>query len=585
MAKEDEYKEMFLAEAQEGFEELNTLFTELEKDIQNPAVVDAIFRIVHTLKGNAMGMGLKEIAELAHEIEEIFNELKLGNIKLDAVMFNALFRANDVLGRLIVAIKTGETVRYRGIQTKLKVALRKAKDYHQIHSNNDAIDSDKEEKQEAVEEVVATKDVQMEMDKNDLDDDTSYQIVLSDMIQVPVRKLDELLNIVGELIIEKDTLVARNIDRGYNNSDMARLHRITSDLQYSVMDVRLVQVGFLFNKFHRILRDIATLENKDVDLVLEGTESEIDRNILKTMSDSLVHLVRNAVSHGIESPEERLKLGKPKTGKVTLRARNEKDTVFIDIFDDGSGIDVQKIKKKAIEKGLMGEEYANVAQEDEIMMCIFEPGFSSKEVITEVSGRGVGLDVVRLSVESIGGQIAVHTELGKGTTFSMSLPSSMAVKGALLFELGGQEFAIALTYTEAVVAIRKEEIHKINTGLISTYLGNTIAVIFLEDLFEMESMENIGDKGAFHRSFDKLETDWKLDMVIVSYNNRLMGIVVDKLTQQKEIVEKALPAPVDRVDLFSGATILGNGNMCLVLDVLGIISNLFREKRVAQTTN
>lgn len=582
MTKEDEYKEMFLAEALESYEQLNNLFTELEKDHQNKMAIDAIFRITHTLKGNAMGMGFQAISELSHAMEDIFSEAKQGKIKLDADLFQSLFKANDALGQLIDAIKTDEVVRYKGILTKLQVFIRKIQEND---SNNPSPqNANPTEKNTTDIEKKAIEESVIEEETEEIStQDTSSKITLSDMVQVPVRKLDELLNIVGELIIEKDTLIAQYLDRGISTTELSRLHRITSDLQYSVMDVRMVQIGFMFNKFHRILRDVANLEDKKVDLILEGTESEIDRNILKTISDSLVHLVRNAVSHGIETPQERLQKGKPEIGKVTLRARNEKDTVFIEIADDGYGIDIAKIKKKAINKGLISKEYAPIISDEEVMMCLFEPGFSNAEVVTEVSGRGVGLDVVRLAVESIGGKVSVQTELGKGSTFILSLPSSMAVKGALLFELNKQEFAIALNYTEAVISLHKSKIHKINTGLITTYLGKTISIVFLQDLFQLKNLKEVVKPGAFHTTFDLLQDDPKLDVVIVSYNNKMLGLVVDKLMQQKEIVEKTLPAPVDNVALFSGATILGNGNMCLVLDIVSILTHLFREKRM--TTN
>lgn len=584
MAKEEEYREMFLAEAEESYEELNRLFTELEKNNQSRSAIDAIFRITHTLKGNAMGMGFDAIAELSHVMEDIFNEVKLGRMTLDSMLFQSLFRANDILGDLIQAVKTEETVRYKGIRTKLQVALRKAKAYYESQNDSNLVNN-KEEKIVSTEDVTAsTEGVEDSLEEEVIEEEDAenqgHKIILSDMVQVPVRKLDELLNIVGELIIEKDTLIAQRMEEKGTHSDLARLHRLTSDLQYSVMDVRLVQVGFLFNKFHRVLRDAAVIEQKKVDLVLEGTESEIDRNVLKVMSDSLVHLVRNSVGHGIEPPEERLKLGKPEQGTVTLKARNEKDTVFIEISDDGYGVDVEKIKQKAIAKGLIPKAYAPIISREEILLCLFEPGFSNAEVVTEISGRGVGLDVVRMAVESIGGKISVETELGKGTTFTLGLPSSMAVKAALLFQLKQQEFAIALAYTEAVISMPKEEIHKINTGLIATYLGKTISIVFLQDLFEMDSMKDLEIKGSLYKRFDAMEGNPNLDLVIVSYNNRQVGLVVDKLMQQKEIVEKKLPAPIDNVALFSGVTILGTGKMCLVLDIVSILSHLFREKRI-----
>ena len=601
MSKEQEYKEIFLAEAQESQEQLNMLFTDLEKDISNRRAIDAIFRITHTLKGNAMGMGFTEIAELGHVMEDVFNEVKNGKLILDHSLFDSLYKANDVLSELIESIKTPKAVKYKGIKTKLEVILKNSRSTSpaapsevKAESNVTTSRVDEPVANESAEKLYTIDDLAKIADElnsivepeviNEVDqeeekeEEITTKIVLSDTVQVPVRKLDALLNIVGELIIEKDSIIAKFTEQGNKASEFARLHRITSDLQFGVMDVRLVQVGFLFNKFHRVLRDVAVIENKKVDLVLEGTEIEIDRNIIRTMSDSLVHMIRNSVSHGIEEPEKRKQLGKPEVGKVYLRARNEKDTVFIEIEDDGAGIDYTVIKRKALEKGIITKEYAEIMTRDEALMLIFEPGFSNAEKITEVSGRGVGMDVVKRATESIGGKILIETTVGKGSKFVLSLPSSMAVKGALLFELEKQEFAIPLSYTEAVISLKKKDIHKVNNGLISTYLGHTISVIFLKDLFDTNGIKNIHKDNVFHKSYDDLENDQKLDVVIVSYANKMVGIVVDKLLQQKEIVEKTLSNPVEHIDLFSGATILGNGNICLVLDISSILSNLFREK-------
>lgn len=606
--KEEEYKEIFLAEAIEGYEQLNKLFTDLEKDHKNKKAIDAIFRITHTLKGNAMGMGFQDIADLSHVVEDIFNEVKGGNLELDEGLFNNLFKANDKLGLLIDALKTGAKVSYKGIKTSLVVALRKAREEAAekeegssnqtdtqttevtAENNNDSSNSVSTEETpspEVVNESPTTEEisspdeelfVEEEEEEEEELDSIAQQMTLSDVVQVPVRKLDSLLNIVGELIIEKDSLIAKTISLGGRGNELARLHRITSDLQYGVMDVRLAQVGFLFNKFHRIIRDVANIEKKKVELDLEGTEIEIDRNVLKIMSDSLVHLVRNSVSHGIESSEERIKRGKPEHGTVTLRARNEKDTVFIEVCDNGNGIDAEKIKSIAISKGIISQEFAKTMDDDDAVMLIFEPGFSSAEKITSVSGRGVGMDVVKKATESIGGKISVTTELGKGSVFTLALPSSMAVKGALLFELNSQEYAIALSYTEAVVSIKRHEIHKVSNGLVFNYLGRTISVLFLKDLFESDREVKLASEKAFHDSLDQVDPNQKMDIVIVSYGNKYIGLIVDKLLQQKEIVEKTLSNPVDNIPLICGATILGNGNVCLVLDIPSLVSTLFKEK-------
>lgn len=611
--KEEDYKEMFIAEALGNFEELNKLFTTLEKDIRNKKAINQIFRITHTLKGNAMGMSFEEIADLAHVMEDVFSEVKDGKIELDEELFNNLFKANDKLGLLVDAITSEQKVNYKGIRTKLAVFLNNArlerdsgedsvqcidegnKDVEAENSNQESEAASDEslsietelvaiiQEEKVIEVASEIKElggaiIQEEEEEEESESDDQPKIAFSDLVQVPVRKLDSLMNLVGELIIERDSLVSKNAEHGFNSNMFARLQRITSDLQYGVMDVRLIQIGFLFSKFHRIIRDVASIEKKKVDLILEGTEIEIDRNILKIMSDSLIHLIRNSVSHGIEKPEIRLKKGKKEVGRVYLRARNEKDTVIIEIEDDGNGIDVKAIGKKAVKMGIVSQEYINQSTDSDIIMLIFEPGFSNADQITEVSGRGVGMDVVKKATESIGGNIKVETQIGKGSIITLSLPSSMAIKGALLFELNQQEYAVALSYTEAVVSLTKKDIHKVSNGLMANYLGKTISVIFLNDLYSIRNLAELGDEVNLHETFDKVEENQKLDVLVASYGNKYVGFVVDKLLQQKEIVEKTLEPPIHDIDLVSGATILGNGNVCLVLDIANIISTLFNDK-------
>ena len=600
-SRDEELKQIFYAEALDQFEELNRLFIVLEKNHEDKQAVNAIFRITHTLKANAGGMGFDGIATLSHLLEDIFSELKNGKLALNKEIFDDLFRANDKLGALIDAVTSGEEVRYRGLVTKLKVILSEARGEERVHQasrdyvaekeqqevgNNNNLELDQEaqrkqaqaeaeeKRQQIQQELTAlkAKEVEMMEEEDGPAKSNDPKIAFSDLIQVPVQKLDNLLNLVGELAIEKDRIAANHKGRG---SEYARLYRVTSDLQYSVMGVRLVQVNVLFQKFHRIVRDVAALENKKVNLVLEGTDIEIDRNILQIISDSLIHLVRNAISHGIETTDERSSSGKPAEGTLTLSASNEKDFVVINVIDDGKGIDAAAIRKKVIAKGLLSERNAQQASDQDIVKFIFEPGFSSAEKVTQISGRGVGMDVVKKALDSIGGKIDLSTKKGKGTTFRLLLPASMAVKNALLFELNNAEFAIPLSFTEAVVSLNKKEVHKVSSGLVSSYLEQNMSVIFLKDIFNLDDIEDLREPQVLHRSFDRTSEDDKLNIIIVKFNERLVGLVVDKLLQQKEIIEKTLSPPVDGAYFISGATILGNGNVCLVLDIPGILNHLF----------
>lgn len=560
-SKESEYRELFLAEAHENFEELNKLFIALEKNHKNKNAVNSIFRITHTLKGNAMGMGFDAIADLAHVMEDIMGAVKNGDIELNQELFESLFKANDKLGSLIKALETGAKVSYLGIKTKLSVMLKNSLD---AKTGKRKAEDDDEFFDEPTEE-----------EKTERGEDLP-EISFADVIQIPVKKMDEIMNLVGQLVIERDRLISINSVNGKRTSEFEGLQRISSNLQYSIMNARMVQMGFLFNKFHRIIRDVAAVEQKNINLVLKGTEVEIDRNILKIMSDSLIHLVRNAVSHGIEAAGERKAKGKPETGSVTLDAWHQKDNVIIMISDDGKGIDVHQIREKIVTKGLVSADVARKLTDDEVIKYIFEPGFSNAEKVTEISGRGVGMDVVKKAVESIGGQVHVNTELDKGTSINLTLPSSLALKGALLFELGDQEYAVPLSYTEAVIALTKEDIHKISGGLMTKYLELSISVIFLKDLITMKKLSEIERKGILHKTFDNLEEGAQMSAIVVSYSGKTIAIVVDKLLQQKEIIEKTLPKPLDKTRLLSGATILGNGNVCPVIDIAAITDLLFK---------
>lgn len=593
--KEEELKQIFLAEAQDSFEQLNRLFTQLEKNHADREATEAIFRIIHTLKGNAAAMGFEDVASVGHLLEDIFSEIRKGNIAVTAMVFNDLFKAIDKLGEMIEGVKVNKKVPYKGLRAKLKVILRNLKgeiEYDATQGGGSFEEKgkelDKEIENQVKEELSDSQKAALASEQpvtigipladqlKDDDDDKKSKITFSDFVQVPVSKLDTLLNLVGELAIEKDRIIAQGASFGTTN-EYTRLYRITSDLQYSVMGVRLVQVGALFHKFHRIIRDVATIENKKVNLELQGTEIEIDRNVLQIISDSMIHLVRNAVSHGIEGPEERKSKGKKEEGTILLRASSDKEYVIIDIIDDGNGVDADKIRKKVLEKRLATPEALAALSDDDVVKFIFEPGFSSVDQVTSVSGRGVGMDVVKKAVDAVGGKINTKTVLGKGTTFSMSLPSSMAVKSALLFVINNTEYAIPLSFTEAVISVKKSSIHKVGGGLVTTHLDDTISVMFLRDIFDCKKYDDLQDPHLLHRSFDVIENpEAKINIVVVSVDNKMIGFVVDRLLQQKEIIEKPLGKPVENARFISGATILGNGNVCLVLDANDISEFLFK---------
>ena len=423
------------------------------------------------------------------------------------------------------------------------------------------------------EEVVVENDTE----STDLLDKLYDKVEVSDTVQVPIRKLDALMNQMGQLIIERDRLASKEDSRAHK-AELASLHRITSDLQYSVMNVRLVQVGTLFNKFHRVVRDVAEVEKKMVTLQIKGSDVEIDRTVLKTISDSLIHLVRNAIGHGLETADVRKELNKPVTGVVTLNAYSDKDHVIIEVTDDGAGVDPEAIREKLISKGIVSSQQAKSMSDDELIMHIFHTGFSSANQVSEISGRGVGMDVVKKSVETIGGQVNVQTKVGFGTTIRLKLPASLVVKGVLMFTMQSQEYALPLAYTASVISLTKKDIRKAGLGLMATFLNKPISIVFLSDLLRMDDFSEIYDHGNLHRSFDEKSNSEKFEVVVVSNSGREFGVVVDKLLQQKEVIEKPLPYPLEGNVLLSGTTILGTGNICMILDAVAITEMLYSTK-------
>ena len=379
------------------------------------------------------------------------------------------------------------------------------------------------------------------------------------------------MNLVGELIIDKDRIQA--IEKKIGNEELrsvvAHLHRITNSLQTSVMDARLITIGSLFNKFPRVIRDVAMLENKMVGYEIKGHDVQVDRNILQLITDSMLHIVRNAVAHGIEPVEERRKKGKPECGLLSLSASTDKESVLVTVSDDGAGIDTETVKSHALRQGYLSAERAEEISGKEILSFIFEPGFSLSEKVTENAGRGVGLDVVKNAIDIIGGKISIDSTVGKGTTFSLTIPTSMAVKGALLFEVNRNSYAIPLIHTVYVLTVDLDEIHQISNSMVLDVKSETLPLIYLKEFFENREYLSTGTKDQLPKRTQ--------DIFIVSYNNKKAGLIVDKFLRQQDIVIKPLQQPVDDIELFSGVTLLGTGEVCLVLDIPNITRNFLNK--------
>lgn len=384
--------------------------------------------------------------------------------------------------------------------------------------------------------------------------------VVNRSVRVDIEKLDDLMNLVSELIIAKNGLVSvtgavSSQDQSFNEQ-IEYLERITTNLHESVMKVRMVPIESVVNRFPRMIRDLSKKLNKEMELIMTGEDTELDRTVIDEIGDPLMHMLRNAADHGLESTIDRLKVGKPQVGTIRLDAYQDGNNVTIEVTDDGAGVDVEKIKRKAIEKGAITEEQAEYMSEKEAIDLLFQPAFSTAEKISDVSGRGVGLDVVKNKIEGLGGDVEVVTKLGEGTTFIVRLPLTLAIIQALMVDISGEKYALPLNSIVTLEEIMPEDIKYVHTKEVINLRGSVIPLVRLNEVLDIEPIE---------REEEDLE-DNGLIVVIVKKGDKQAGLVIDKLLGQQEIVIKPLGKFIRVPKMISGATILGNGEVALIID-------------------
>jgi two-component system chemotaxis sensor kinase CheA len=540
--RDQEYRELFMAEALEYYDSMSRHLSELERNPNAGPALNELFRLMHNLKANARAMGFADLGEVAHHLETLFGLIRDQERTFSGALIKVVFAGVDALGNMIRAVGADQAL----------------PDATALLDNLDRLVRGEEPILEEAEAVES-------------EEESGKKMELSDLVYIQVKKLDNLLNLVGELVIDRDRIMtlAQEIGNPALLATAQHLFRISDDLQYSVMDARLVGVGVLLNKFPRVVRDVASAEDKEVELILSGQDVQIDRNILQIITDALLHLVRNAVSHGLETTAQRAAAGKPTVGHLTLSALTERDDVLIQVRDDGRGIDTEAVRRKAIERGLTTA--AAALDEQGVWALLFEPGFSMASKVTDISGRGVGLDVVKMALDSLGGQLRVESQLGQGTTFTLVLPTSIAVKGALLVEVEERPYAIPLMHTDTVLALQPEQISVVGGMLVTHVQGQAVPLVPLQMLLHDEGDELLPFA-------DKADMTGAQQVLVVNYNNRRLGLLVDRFIRQQNIVIKPLSKPLDTIDLFGGVTLLGSGQVCLVLDVPAL-TRLFLTKR------
>jgi two-component system, chemotaxis family, sensor kinase CheA len=399
---------------------------------------------------------------------------------------------------------------------------------------------------------------------------TQPQTKIASTVRVDVDRLEHLMNLVGELVIDQTRLVdvrGRFAEKEMDSESefevfddvTNHLSRVISELQEGMMKTRMLPIEQLFNRFPRMVRDTAMKANKEIDFVMQGKETELDRTLIEEISDPIIHLLRNAIDHGIESPEERLRLGKPVEGRVVLRAAHEENHVVISITDDGKGIDPEKIKKASIEKGMITEEEASRLNDKDAMFLIFKSGISTAEKVTDISGRGVGMDIVKSHIEKLKGIIDIESTVGKGTVFTIKLPLTLAIIRSLLVKFGEKTFAIPLVNVLEIVRLNKSDIQMVKDQEVGMVRGGVLPLVRMKERLGIQSPNR--DLEAKKREF----------VIIVGIADKRIGIIADKTIGNQEIVIKSLGSYVGSPPYISGATIMGDGSVALILDVSSIV--------------
>ena len=518
------YKPMFISESREYLQILNKSLLELERNPENVGALNGMFRAAHSLKGIAATMGYDNISKLSHAMESLMDKLRKEK-RVDRATIDVQFECVDMLGALIEGVASDKIVErdLAPIYEKLGYVLPMA--------------------MEEVPKPAAPKEVE-----------EKKPVEVAPTIRVDVGKIGALQDLVGELLIARmrAAQVASKYDIEELSEVMTSIDRLSSDLQYTVLAMRMSPVDYLFGKFPRLVRDMSKKEGKDIDLVVEGREIELDRLVMDEINDAMVHLLRNAVDHGIETPERRAQVGKRRRGTVKLIARREGDYVIIEVSDDGGGIDAEAIKKVAVEKGIITEDEASKLIREGVFDLLGAPGLSTLKEVTEVSGRGVGFDVVKTKIKSLGGTVKIQSEKDVGTKVTLRLPLTTAIIQSLMVVVGGETYAVPLGSVREVVAIGEGDLKSVQQREIIKYRGKIVPVLRLRNLLGVSSEQKIGPA------------------VVVERREEVVGLMVDSIAGQQETVIKPLAGVLAGKKEFAGATILPDGRVALILDIAGL---------------
>ncbi|MGL2888842.1 chemotaxis histidine kinase/response regulator CheAY2 [Helicobacter pylori] len=656
-----EIMEDFLIEAFEMNEQLDQDLVELEHNPEDLDLLNRIFRVAHTIKGSSSFLNLNILTHLTHNMEDVLNRARKGEIKITPDIMDVVLRSIDLMKTLLVTIRDTGSDTNNGKENEIEEAVKqlqaitsqnlegaketsgtketpqkenkeeakeenkenKAKaptaenpasdnpladepdlDYANMSAEeveaeierllNKRQEADKErraqKKQEAKQEVTPTKEPPKTETpkapktetkakaKADTEENKAPSIGVEQTVRVDVRRLDHLMNLIGELVLGKNRLIRiySDVEERYDgekfleelNQVVSSISAVTTDLQLAVMKTRMQPVGKVFNKFPRMVRDLSRELGKSIELIIEGEETELDKSIVEEIGDPLIHIIRNSCDHGIEPLEERRRLNKPETGKVQLSAYNEGNHIVIKISDDGKGLDPVMLKEKAVEKGVISERDAESMSDREAFNLIFKPGFSTAKVVSNVSGRGVGMDVVKTNIEKLNGIIEIDSEVGVGTTQKLKIPLTLAIIQALLVGVQEEYYAIPLSSVLETVRISQDEIYTVDGKSVLRLRDEVLSLVRLSDIFKVDAI---------------LESNSDVYVVIIGLADQKIGVIVDYLIGQEEVVIKSLGYYLKNTRGIAGATVRGDGKITLIVDV-GAMMDMAKSIKVNITT-
>ncbi len=598
----EEMKEIlqdFLAEAEEMLEGLDTFFVQLEANPEDRTLLNEIFRTAHSIKGSAGFIGLTRVVDVAHHAENVLNQLRQGQMRADPVVIDIILESMDALKLLIQEVKTGkpEEIDIESLNQKLDLLLQWGEDVqtesvasHGVASEGTET-SGESESQELQEFLVEDAEESSEAPPAPATRASPAPAARGEVvpsaapeaggapvpagegdqtIRVETSRLDNVMNLVGELVLGRNRLVKLSSEHAGEEDPerqmkeiseaVAQLSRVTTDLQLAVIKTRMQPIRKVLGKFPRMVRDLSRKMGKEVRLELSGEETELDKSVIEEIGDPLVHIIRNAIDHGLEDPEERVRSGKPAEGVVRISAYQEGNSIVIEVSDDGKGIDVARVRDKAVERKLIQPADAERMSETELVNLIFLPGFSTAEKVTDVSGRGVGMDVVRTNINKINGSVDIRTAMGSGSTFVIRLPLTIAIIQALMVTIGSEVYAIPLQSVVETVKITREDIRTLSGSDVLNLRNQVLPLLRLRDEFKTPP----GDQDDTRKCY----------VVVVQLGSRLLGLIVDRLPYQEEVVIKSMGSLLSGIRGMAGATITGDGKVVLILDVGEILQDI-----------